>query len=35
MSFTKNTVSESDFDRFYNMFKDQSQVEVSESIYEN
>tara|TARA_B100001057_G_scaffold168869_2_gene169600 strand:+ start:2399 stop:4270 length:1872 start_codon:yes stop_codon:yes gene_type:complete len=35
MSFTKNTASESDFDRFYNMFKDQSQVEVSESIYEN
>jgi len=35
MSFTKNTASESDFDRFYNMFKDQSEVEVSESIYEN
>ena len=35
MSFTKNTASESDFDRFYNMFKDQSEVEVNESIYEN
>ena len=35
VSFSRNTTSESDFDRFYKMFRDASEIEIRESLYEN